>query len=433
MLGTFPGTAAAVQLWCAMTTLDPYALRRDFPVLQREMNGKPLVYLDSAATSQKPRVMIERIRRIYEHEYARVEEGHKMSRDATKAFEKTRAKVAKLINAAEPREIVFCRGATEAIGLVSRMIEHRGLGPGDEILITEGEHHSNIGPWLLAAQQSGAAVRVVPVLQTGDVDLLALDMMLTERVKILSAGHVSNVTGCISPVKRMTEMAKARGILVMIDGAQAVAHLPVDVRDIGCDFYCGSGHKMGGPSSVGFLYGRAEVLEAMPVGDAGSTMSEDMTFAEIVPKPIPHKYEAGEPAFGEVEAWGPAIDYWTEIGLEEIAAYEKALTEYAREQLAPIPGLRIIGEPAERIAMVTFVIDGHSPDAIDKHLDKDGIAARAGDLAAAPLLRKLGTDKAVRASFLFYNTREEVDVLAESLKRLAGSREPGLSSGDWTG
>jgi cysteine desulfurase/selenocysteine lyase len=403
-----------------MTQLDVNAIRADFPVLQRKVRGNALVYLDSAATSQKPVAMIERMDRIYRHEYARPEEGHSLSREATAAFEGTRAKVATLLNAAEPREIVFCRGATEALFLVSRIVHHDGLGPGDEVVVTELEHHSNIGPWIQVCRESGATLRVVPILPSADLDLERLEAMLTDKVKILGVSHVSNVTGGINPVKRITEMARAKGILVLVDGAQAVPHFKVDVCDIGCDFYAGSGHKMGGPSSVGFLYGRAELLEAMPIADSGSGMSEDMTFDEITPKPIPFKYEAGEPPFSEVEAWSAAIDYWNKVGLDRIEAYERELTEYARATVGAIPGVRILGDPADRISVVTFTVDGQDPKKVEQALDEDGIAVRAGNLEAAPLLRALGTEKAVRASFMFYNMRGEADALAASLARIGG-------------
>jgi cysteine desulfurase/selenocysteine lyase len=402
-----------------MPQLDVDKIRRDFPVLQRQVHGKPLIYLDSAATSQKPLAMIERIAEIYGRDYARPEEGHSLSKEATKAFEGTRAKVAALLNAAEAREIVFCRGATEAIGLVSRMVEHRCLGEGDEILITEAEHHSNIGPWLLACRQTGARVVAVPVTATGDLDLDRLEEMLTPRVKMLAVTHVSNVTGGINPVQRIVALARERGILTMVDGAQAVPHFAVDVRAIGCDFYAGSGHKMGGPSSVGFLYGRAEILEAMPIADAGSTMAEDMTLEEITPKPIPHKYEAGEPAFGEVEAWAPAIDYWTDLGLNTIEAYERELTEYARGRVRAVPGVRLVGDPADRISVVSFAVDGIPANDVEQALDKQGIAVRAGNREAAPLLRALGLEEAVRASFMFYNSHAEADALADALADIA--------------
>jgi cysteine desulfurase/selenocysteine lyase len=399
--------------------LDVERIRQDFPMLQRRMNGLPLVYLDSAATSQKPQVMIDRMRALYAEEYAKVEEGHSLSKHATQVFEEVRAKVARLINAAEPREIIFTRGATEALNLISRAFERSRLGPGDEVLITMAEHASNAIPWQMACEDSGATLRVVPVTASGEIDLARFEQLLGPRTRIVAVSHVSNVTGTVFPVKRMTELAHARGIPVLVDGAQAVPHMPVDVRDIGCDFYAGSGHKMGGPSSVGFLYGVASKLEELPVADGGSTMAQTLSFEKIQPKPLPHKYEAGEPAFGEVVAWGPAIDYWMDLGLERIAAYEKALTEYATGKLLAIPGVRVLGEGTERIAVLSFTVEGVPPTEVEKELDRRGIAARAGELDAEPLLKALGVDMAVRASFMFYNTHEEADALAEAVAEIA--------------
>jgi cysteine desulfurase/selenocysteine lyase len=398
-----------------MTPLDVARIREDFPVLSRQVHGKPLIYLDNAATSQKPRAMIDRITQIYAHEYARVEEGHTLSNEATKSFETTRGKVAKLINAAEPREVIFCRGATEALNLVARAFEQDSLHEGDEVLVTEAEHHSNLIPWMLACRQNHAKLRVVRVTESGDIDPQEFERMLSDRTRVVAMTQVSNVTGGIYPVKEFTAIAKARGIPVLADGAQAVPHLPIDVRDIGCDFYAGSGHKMGGPSSVGFLWGRAEMLERMPAADGGSTMSETVTLDDFTPKPIPHKYEAGEPAFGEVEAWGPAIDYWTDLGVDRIAYYERKLTVYASTRLAEIPRVRVLGRPADRICVVSFVVEAMEAKQVEKALDAEGIAVRAGKLAAEPLLKALGASDAVRASFMFYNTQEEADALANAV------------------
>jgi cysteine desulfurase/selenocysteine lyase len=316
---------------------------------------------------------------------------------------------------------VFCRGATEGLNLVSRFIQHDGLG-GQEVMLTEAEHHSNIVPWLIATREVGASIRVVPITPEGDLDLAKLERMLSDRVRIVAVSHVSNVTGAVFPVERVTELAHAHGSLVLVDGAQAVPHLPVDVQRIGCDFYVGSGHKMGGPSSVGFLWGKAEVLERMPVADGGSTMAETVTFESFTAKPIPSKYEAGEPPFGEVEAWGPAIDYWTELGMERIAAYEEELTAYAVALLRGIDRVRVLGSPARRISVVSFVVDGMSASDVARQLDEQGIATRAGTLAAQPHLRALGVEEAVRASFAFYNTHEEAVVLAGALRRIVGGR-----------
>jgi cysteine desulfurase/selenocysteine lyase len=334
---------------------------------------------------------------------------------ATKAFERTRGKVAKLINAAEAREIVFCRGATEALNLIARAVQNDGLSAGHEVLVTEAEHHSNFIPWMVSCREAGAKFVVVPVTKSGEIDLRQFEKMLTNRVRAVSIAHVSNVTGGVFPVKQMTAMAKERGIPVMVDGAQAVPHFPVDVRDIGCDFYAGSGHKMGGPSSVGFLYGRAEMLEKYPTADGGSTMAETVTLRDFKPKPIPHKFEAGEPAFGEVLAWEPAIDYWNELGLGWIESYEKELTQYALTQLRKVDGVRLVGDPAERISIISFAIDGMKASDVEKALDEEGIAVRAGNLEAQPLLNSLGFEEAVRASFVFYNTHEEADLFVDAV------------------
>lgn len=399
--------------------LDVERIRQDFPMLQRRMNGRPLVYLDSAATSQKPQAMIDRLYTLYSEEYAKVEEGHALSQHATKVFEEVRAKVARLINAAEPREIIFTRGATEALNLIPRAFERSRLGPGAEVLITTAEHASNVIPWQMACEDSGATLKVVPVTASGELDLERFEKLLGRRTRIVAVSHVSNVTGTVYPVKRMTELAHARGIAVLVDGAQAVPHLPVDVRDIGCDFYAGSGHKMGGPSSVGFLYGVASELEALPIADGGSTMAESVSFEQIRAKPLPHKYEAGEPCFGEAVAWGAALDYWMDLGMKRIAAYERKLTAYATRKLRAIPGVRVLGDGTERIAVVSFTVERVPPKEVEKELDRQGFAVRAGELDARPLLKALGVEMAVRASFMFYNTHEEADALAEAVAEMA--------------
>ncbi|HEY0444305.1 MAG TPA: aminotransferase class V-fold PLP-dependent enzyme [Candidatus Limnocylindrales bacterium] len=402
----------------AITPKEVERLRGDFPMLSVKMNGKPLVYLDSAATSQKPQAMIDRLEEVYSREYARPEEGYALSKGATKAFEGVRAQIAELINAAEPREIVFCRGATEATNLVARAVEHDHLGEGDVIVVSEAEHHSNIVPWLMACKAKGARLSAVPITPSGDLDLDALEPLLTDRVRLVAVNHVSNVTGAVLPVERVTAIAHERGIPVLVDGAQAVPHLPVDVRAIGCEFYAGSGHKMGGPSSVGFLYGQAAVLESLPVGEGGSMMVAKVTFDDFEPKPPPHKYEAGEPAFGEVTGWGPAIEYWSKIGLDRIAAYERAIAREAADSLREIDRVGVLGDPADRIAVVSFTVDGMPAKDVEQALDRKGIAVRAGNLESQPQLKALGTEEAVRASFSFYNTSAEVETLAKALKAI---------------
>ena len=345
-----------------------------------------------------------------------------LSREATEAFEGVRKQVASLINAHSPQEIIFRRGATEALNLVSRIIQHSGLREGDEILLTQAEHHSNIVPWLRVAKETGACIRVAPLSETGNIDLEQYAAALSDRTRIVGITYVSNVTGAIFPVKEMARLAKEKGIPVLVDGAQATPHMPVDVQEIGCDYYAGSGHKMGGPSSVGFVYGTAERLERAPAADGGSTMAQSVSFEGFTPKPPPHKFEAGEPAFGEVAAWGAAIGYWTSLGLRRIEAYEKDLTSYVVERLQTIEGVRLLGQPKDRIAVISFVVEGQDPKETEKLLDERGIAVRAGKLAAEPLLRFFGVEKAVRASLMFYNTREEIDRLAQALEDTRPSR-----------
>jgi cysteine desulfurase/selenocysteine lyase len=401
--------------------IEPYRIRPDFPVLRRHVNGHPLVYLDNAATSQKPQAMIDRLRDLYTDAYAKVEEGHTLSRAATAAFEEARAKVARLLRAEEPREIVFTRGATEALNLVARAFELGRLGHGDEVIVTAMEHHSNLIPWQMACRSTGASLRIAPLTPSGDLDLDRLEAMLSDRTRIVAVTHVSNVLGAVVPVRRVVALAHARGIPVLVDGAQGAPHLPVDVQAIGCDFYAGSGHKMGGPSSIGFLYGRAAMLEALPFADGGSTMAERVTFQSVTPKPIPHKFEAGEPCFAEAVAFGAAVDYWLGLGLDCIAAYEEALTTYAVERLSDIPGVRILGAPSERVSVISFLVEGIPPRDVEKALDARGIAVRAGDLSAQPLLDLLGVPGAVRASFMFYNTNDEADALVRAVAEIAAS------------
>jgi cysteine desulfurase / selenocysteine lyase len=405
----------------AIKSIDVESIRQDFPVLKRHVHGKPLIYFDSAATSQKPKVMIERMTELYSNQYARVEEGHFLSREATKYYEDTRKHLASFINSALPQEVIFCRGATEALNILARSFANELLQEGDEILLTEAEHHSNIIPWILACKTSGAVIKVVPMNENGDIDLEQFESMITPQTVVASLVHMSNVTGIVYPVKQMTEIAHANGVTVIIDGAQAVPHIPVDVRDIDCDYYAGSGHKMGGPSSVGFLYGKADQLDSLPVSEGGSTMAKEASFDDFETKPIPLKFEAGEPAFGEVIPFGPAVDYWQKIGIDQIAAYEKQLTTYAREGLSKIPGVRILGNSAHATAIISFVVDKLKASDVEQALDREGIAVRSGNLASCPQLKAFNTNEAVRASFMFYNTFEEVDTFVNAMKLIASS------------
>jgi cysteine desulfurase/selenocysteine lyase len=398
--------------------LDTAKIRPNFPILARRVHDKPLVYLDSAATGQKPQQMIERLADLYRNHCARPEEGHALSKESTEIFETARGTVASLIHARSAREVVFTRGATGALNLLA--ISHsRLLQPGDEILLTVLEHHSNIAPWVLAARQTGARVRAVPVDRRGDIDMARLPDMLGERVKLVAVTHFSHVTGGVQDVAQVVRLAHARGIPVLVDGAQAVPHMPVDVREIGCDYYVGSGHKMGGPMSVGFLWGKAERLEALPMAYAGSTMAKRVDFEEVVPASIPLKFEAGEPSYPEVAAWEPAIHYWQEVGLDRIAAHTADLAAHAAMRLSAIPRVRVLGDPARRVGIVTFIVEGMPAAKVAAELDREGIAVRAGKLAAEPLLKAFGVDAAVRAVFQLYNDRSEADFLADVVTQIA--------------
>jgi len=403
-----------------MNQLDVTAIRKDFPLLKREVNGHPLVYLDNAATSQKPQVMIDRLRDFYTNENAKTEEGHSLSKRATEAFEEARSKVAKFINADE-REIIFQRGATEGLNHLANVFARGVLREGDEILVSAMEHHSNIVPWQIACGESGARLRVAPINEAGELDLDGFESKLSERTKLVAVAHVSNVLGTINPLREVVSMAHERDIPVVVDGAQGIPHLPVDVRETGCDFYAVSSHKMGGPSSVGFLYGRAEWLERLPIIEGGSHMAEKVSFEEEPQvKSLPMKYEAGTPAFAEVIAYGVAVDYCSGLGMEGIAAYEADLLGYATERIKRIDRVRVIGAAREKASILSFVADGVEPKQIEKSLDKEGIAVRAGTMSAQPLMKLLGVKGVVRASFMFYNTREEADVLARGIEKCVG-------------
>jgi cysteine desulfurase / selenocysteine lyase len=405
--------------------LDPRRIRRQFPILEREVHGKPLVYLDSASTSQKPREVIERLQRLYAEEYGHPEDtGHALSKGTKKELQAARARVARLIHAPSANDIVFCRGATEAINILASAFERGVLRRGDEVLLTEMEHHSNIIPWQLACQRVGATVRFVPMLPSGQLDVDRAEALLTERTKLFAFVHVSNVTGIVTPVKRLVELAHARGVPALVDGAQAAPHLPVDVQDLGCDFYIGSGHKLGAPS-VGFLFGRAEWLNALPPAEGGSTMAQDVRFEGVELKPLPQKFEAGEPATADAIGLGAALQVWEELGLASIEAYERALTQRALALLDDVPGVRILGSATDRIAIVSFVVDGVAAQDVAAALDRRGIAVRAGDLTSKPQLRALGVEEAVRASLCFFNTDEEIDALVAAVRRIVPAREAG--------
>jgi len=399
--------------------LDVERLRRDFPILARPIRGKPLVYLDNAATSQKPRTVIDAVSRFYSSENANIHRGvHYLSEQATAAYDAVRARVASFLNAASTAEIVFTRGTTEGINLVAQSWARNRLQPGDEILITEMEHHSNIVPWQLVAGQTGAVVRAIPITDAGELELASFDRLLTERTRLLALTHLSNALGTINPVHWMVARARERGIVTLVDGAQSAPHLPVDVQALGCDFFACSGHKLFGPTGVGVLYGRAELLEAMPPWHGGGDMIETVTVERSTYAPPPARFEAGTPMIAEVIGLGAALEYIEGVGRAAIGSWEEDLLGYATDRVRELDGVRLIGTAREKAAVLSFVVEGVHPHDVGAVLDDEGIAIRAGHHCAQPLMRRLGLSATARASFSFYNTRDEVDALVCGLQRV---------------
>ncbi len=394
-------------------------IRRDFPILSRTVRGKPLVYLDNAATSQKPQVVIDAVTRFYTETCANIHRGvHQLSEEATAAYEDARRKVAKFLNAGSAEEIIFVRGATEAINLVAASDLRPRLSAGDEILITHMEHHANIVPWQLAAEACGAKIRVLPVTESGDLDLSALADHLTPRTRLLSVTQLSNALGTVNPVAELIQAAHAKKIPVLIDGAQALPHLRVDVRALDCDFYVFSGHKLFGPTGIGVLYGKRAHLEAMPPYQGGGDMIKSVSFEKTLYNDIPYKFEAGTPHIAGVMGLGAAIDYLSALDWKAAALYEDELVQLAEAALRKIPGLRQIGCPKERKGILSFVLDGVHPHDVGTILDREGVAVRAGHHCAQPLMEFFKVPATVRASFAFYNTREEVAVLVRAIQKV---------------
>ncbi len=400
-------------------TLDVAAIREQFPILRQRVHGKPLVYLDNAATTQKPRAVIDTLQRYYVEENANVHRGvHSLSGRATDAYDAARETVRRFVHAADAKEIVFVRGTTEGINLVAQTWGRASVRAGDEIVVTEMEHHSNIVPWQLLCEATGARLRVIPISDAGELRLDEYERLLTDRTRLVALAHVSNVLGTSNPVADVVRIAKARGMTVLVDGAQAVAHMPVDVQALGCDFYVFSGHKVFGPTGVGILYGRRALLEAMPVYQAGGGMIGRVSFERTTYAELPYKYEAGTPNIAGVIGLAAALDYVTAVGLDRIAAYEHDLCAYATAALTAIPGLRLIGTARERAAVLSFVLGDVHPHDIGTILDRDGIAIRAGHHCCQPLMTRLGVPATARASLALYNTREEIDALVASLHRV---------------
>ena len=398
---------------------DVKAVREDFPILRTTVHGKPLVYLDNAASAQKPRPVIEAEKAVYESYYSNVHRGvHQLSVLSTDAYEAARGKVRDLLHARESREIIFLRGTTEAVNLVAQTYGRSHVGAGDEVLITTLEHHSNIVPWQLLCEEKGARLKVAPINDAGEVDLAAFEGLLSPRTRMVAVAHVSNALGTINPVKQMVEMAHRRGAPVLIDGAQGVPHLRVDVTEIGCDFYAFSGHKLYGPSGAGVLYGRAELLEAMPPWQGGGEMIASVTFEKTTYNVLPHKFEAGTPNIAGVIALGAAIDYVTELGLEAIAAHEDDVLAYGTRALSAIPGLRLVGTAREKTGVLSFVLEGIHPHDIGTVLDYEGIAVRTGHHCAQPVMERFGVPATTRASLGCFNTREEIDALVGGIHKV---------------
>ena len=402
-----------------MTNFPVAKIRADFPILEQKIRNKPLVYLDNAATCQKPNVVIDSISHLYRHDYANVHRGvHTLSVRSTDQFEAARIKVKEFINAASDKEIIFVKGTTEAINLVAQAFGRANIKAGDEIVISRMEHHSNIVPWQMLCQQTGAVLRVAPINHKGELIYDEFEKLLNDKTRLVSIVHMSNALGTVNPVKKIIAVAHSKGIPVLLDGAQAIPHMPVDVQELDCDFYAFSGHKLYGPSGIGVLYGKQALLEAMPPYQGGGDMIRKVTFEETEYNVLPYKFEAGTPSIADVVGLGAAIDYLNEIGMDAVAAYEAELLAYATEQARQIKGLRIIGEAGHKGAILSFVLDKIHPHDIGTMLDSLGIAVRAGHHCAMPVMDFFEVPATARASFAMYNTKEEIDVLMQGVKSL---------------
>ncbi len=397
---------------------DVSKIRADFPILKQKVHGKPLVYFDNGATSQKPQIVIDTLNRYYSAENSNIHRGvHCLSERATAAYEAARDTIKNFVNARSEQEIIFVRGATEAINLVAQSYGRAFLKAGDEIIVSAMEHHSNIVPWQMLCEQSGARLRVIPINHDGELVLDEYRRLLNEKTKFVSVTHVSNALGTIVPVKEIVRLAHERKVPVMVDGAQAVPHLKVDVQELGCDFYAFSGHKLFGPTGVGVLYGRLELLDAMPPYQGGGDMISLVTFEKTHYNVLPYKFEAGTPHIAGGIGLAAAIDYLSGLNWERIAAHEQDLLEYATFALSNIDGLRIIGTAREKVGVISFVFDHVHAHDVGTILDQEGVAVRAGHHCAMPVMQRFGVPATTRASFALYNTREEIDILVKGIHR----------------
>ena len=398
---------------------DIYQRRKDFPILSREVYGKPLVYLDNSATTQKPRIVVDAIANEYYSENANVHRGvHFLSQQATELHESARAKIAKFLNASSPSEIVFTRGATEGLNLVASSFSEAFLKEGDEVIISAMEHHSNIVPWQLLEMRKGIKIKVIPITEDGELRVDEYEKLFDERTKLVSVTHVSNVLGTVNPVKELATIAHSHNVPILIDGAQSVPHIKVDVRDMNCDFYAFSGHKIYGPTGIGALYGKAEWLEKLPPYQGGGEMIKNVHFGHTEFEDAPLKFEAGTPDYVGSHSLATAIDYVESLGLDNIAAHEHELLEYATKRLESIPGMRIFGKAKNKSAVISFVVGNIHPLDLGTLLDRLGIAIRTGHHCAQPLVESLGVQSVARASFGLYNTSKEVDALFNGIERV---------------
>jgi cysteine desulfurase / selenocysteine lyase len=398
---------------------DVQKIRRDFPILSQKIHGKPLVYLDNAATTQKPQVVIDAMVRSYAEDNANIHRGvHLLSERATRAYEQAREKAQKFLNAADLREIIFVRGTTEAINLVAQTFGRANIGKGDEVLITEMEHHSNIVPWQLICEEKGAQLKVIPITNEGELRIDLVDSLLTDRTKIVAVVHVSNSLGTVNPITTIVEKAHARGIPVLVDGAQAVAHMPVDVQALGCDFYAMSGHKLFGPTGIGVLWGRLPLLEKMPPYQGGGDMISAVSFKKTTYNVVPNKFEAGTPNIAGSVGLGAAIDYLNGIDFAAVQTYEDELLTYGTKVLTAVPGIRMVGTASKKASILSFVMEDVHPHDIGTILDQEGVAIRTGHHCTQPLMERMCVPATARASLALYNTKEEIDALVGALTRV---------------
>jgi cysteine desulfurase / selenocysteine lyase len=411
-----------------MTTFNVHKHRSDFPLLNETAYGKPLVYFDNAATSQKPAVVIQSLVDYYTHYNANIHRGvHFLSQKASAAFDDVRVKVRDFIHAATEQEIIFVRGTTEAINLVASTYGRQHVNKGDEVLISAMEHHSNIVPWQMLCEEKGATLKVIPMNDKGELLLDQLDALLTDKVKIVSLVHISNSLGTINPVKEVIRKAHAKGIPVLVDGAQSTAHMSIDVQELDADFFAFSGHKILGPTGVGCLYGKLALLEQMPPYQGGGEMIHSVSFEKTSYNEVPYKFEAGTPNIADVIALGAAIDYWNTIDRTAAAKWEEDLLHYATEKLKSIQGVRLIGTAKEKASVVSFIIEGVNALDAGMYLDTKGVAVRTGHHCTEPVMTRLGIPGTLRASFMFYNTKEEIDVFAEQLAKAVSFLQPAIA------